>query len=76
VLPRHKWTAAIAAYTFRVKPELHAAFERSRKALAWPADSSGVACAQIRHGDILANPDVYFNRRTFPFTQVGGWRAL
>lgn len=80
VLPRHKWTAAIAAYVFRVKPELHAAFERSHRALDWPADSSRVACAQIRHGDILANPDVYFNRRTFPFSQVeerggGGRRA-
>ena len=64
--PGHKWGAAIAAYTFRLRPSVLATFEARRAATrpAWPRPLLGL---QVRHGDVLAMPDVYNNRRSYGF---------
>lgn len=53
-LQRHEWAAAIAAYVFRLKPEVEETFENRRK-LAWPVEAGGnaghCACGQRKSTD-------------------------
>eukprot|EP01041_Mallomonas_annulata_P002553 gene2553-4986_t len=70
---RHKWAAALAAYAFRLKPNLKTIFEQKWFNLMQEADI-GVSSGQIwgmhiRHGDVSALTAVYQNRIVYSFEE-------
>lgn len=59
-LQRHEWAAAIAAYVFRLKPDVQETFEYRRK-LAWPVEAGGnggqCACGQRKVAQVDESND-------------------
>lgn len=62
----HVFAAAVAAYAFRLKPELVKVF-KDRHAFMFEDKVDPVWTMHVRHGDLRALSDVYLYRPTFEF---------
>lgn len=64
------WSAAVAAYVFRVKPALIASFERRYNHLF--ENTNSVWGMHIRHGDLKALANIYSYKEIFDFDDYFG----